>query len=458
MHDWNDFTIADGILVDFAGAPTASQRRYTHYNLQTQTIVNNYYTGGATPRQAGITWNDTRYWVYNTIAVYNENGTIGPQTNITGATALDWFGYCGDATGFRPKSDFGDAPASFDPDPLSPALHEKDTALRLGPTWDQEFKKTHSLTADADGSDEDAISTVQILDTATTSFVANITVYNNTGQSARVGGWLDINSNGVFEAGEGRIVTVPHGGPVLQTVTLSWLSINSPLDVGGFTYLRIRVTRTSSGMTVNNHTGYYNNGEVEDYRVFVDALLPVTLIDFKVTPEAGTKLRLEWSSENESNIEHYLVQRSADGSNWATIDTIIARNQPGIQYYVHHDLDPLPGKSFYRLSIFNYQGQSEKFSQIRQVQLGKITKAKVIVLPNPVKERLQLNIESPIKTKGLIQLVDGSGRLLYSAEKNILEGPNYMSIPEVVNWPAGIYYIRINFGPTTVMEKFSLAK
>jgi hypothetical protein len=230
LHDWNDFTIADGLLVDFAGptaSASASARRFTHYDLQTQTIVQNYYTGGLVPRQAGITWNNTRYWVYDSLAVYNMNGTIGPRTKITGATVLDWKGFCGDATGFRPKSDFGDAPAVYDPVALSPALHEKDTALRLGPTWDQEFNKTSSFLADADGTDEDCIASVNVMDSATANYLATITVYNNTGANATVIAWVDINGNGTFEPGEGRSATVPPLGPVLQTVNILWASVNT---------------------------------------------------------------------------------------------------------------------------------------------------------------------------------------------------------------------------------------
>jgi hypothetical protein len=456
LHDWNDFTIADGLLVDFAGSPNAAARRFTHYDLQTQQIINNYYTGGLTPRQAGITWNNTRYWVYDQIAVYNMNGTIGPLTNITGATVLDWTGFCGDATGFRPKSDFGDAPASYDPDPLSPALHEKDTAMRLGPTWDQEFIKTSSFNADADGLDEDGISSVQVLDTGITNYFANIRVYNNTGANVTLCGWLDINGNGTFEAGEGRSLTVASGGPVLQNVFLSWLNINTTLTIGQKTYLRIRLTRTVSGMTINNPTGYYSNGEVEDYEVFVDGVLPVNLLSFTATTINNERVKLEWAAENEVNTAWYEIQRSTDGLNWQPLNAVQARNQPGLQSYTAADNSPYNGISYYRLRILNNRGLTDKYSETRAVNITGGKDIQMTVMPNPVKDKLQLFIQSGFACSSFLQVTDVKGTVLLEKTFAISKGGTNLLAAPSVNWPSGTYFIVLRAGEKLYTEKFTV--
>lgn len=458
LHDWNDFTIADGLLVDFAGSPNAAARRFTHYDLQTQQIINNYYTGGLTPRQAGITWNNTRYWVYDQIAVYNMNGTIGPLTTITGPTVLDWTGFCGDATGFRPKSDFGDAPGSYDPDPLSPALHEKDTALHLGPTWDQEFNKTSSGNADADGLDEDAISVVQVLDTATANYFASIRVYNNTGAGATLCGWLDINGNGTFEAGEGRSLAIPAGGPVLQNVFLSWLNINTPLVMGQKTYLRIRLARTVSGMTINNPTGYYNNGEVEDYQVFVGGALPVNLLSFVATAENNQQVRLQWAAESEVSTAWYEVQRSSNGIDWMPVNAVAARNQPGIQSYTDLDNTPLNGISYYRLRIRNNSGLTEKYSNVQKVTISSNVDSEIVLLTNPVKEHAVISIRLTEKTGIKLQLVSMPGIVML--EKNYLleRGVSNIDIALSARFSAGIYMLTITAGEKIFSRKVVIAK
>lgn len=458
LHDWNDFTIADGLMVDFAGSPNAAARRFTHYDLQTQQIVNNYYTGGLTPRQAGITWNNTRYWVYNQIAVYNMNGTIGPLTNITGATVLDWTGFCGDATGFRPKSDFGDAPFSYDPDTLSPALHEKDTALRLGPTWDQEFIKIPSGNADADGTDEDGIAMIPVLDTGITNYFTAIRVYNNTGVNATLCGWLDINGNGSFEAGEGRSLNIPPGGPVLQNVFLSWMNINTPLVIGQNTFLRIRLARAVSGMTVNNATGYYNNGEVEDYQVFVDGVLPVQLLSFSATVTGDQRVITAWKVAEETGTAFYEVQRSPDGTDWYPAGTVPARNQPGEQDYVFIDVSPLNGRSFYRLAVRNRNGVTEKYSAVQQVNLQAADIPWVQLLNNPVKDIAVVKIGMPQRREVKLQLLDLKGAVLMERNVVLERGVSTIQLPVPPGMGAGIYLLNVDTGERVTGLKLLLEK
>ncbi len=452
LHDWNDFTIADGLLVDFAGSPNAAARRYTHYNLQTQQIVNNYYTGGATPRQAGITWNNTRYWVYNTIAVYNMNGTIGPQTTITGATALDWTGFCGDATGFRPKSDFGDAPASYDPNPLSPALHEKDTALFLGPAsfnanWDQEFTKQTSADATGDGGDDnDGLSFVSILDPSSGSYYVQAQVYNNTGANARLIGWLDYNGNGVFDASEALTpITVPTSNSI-QVVNMFWPSVTTSLVSGTYTFLRIRLARASSGMTTANATGYFSNGEVEDYRVAVDDFpLSVKLLSFEANAINNSIVKLNWSTTSEENLSGFGIERSKDGANWTRLGFVNAIGASGgTTDYMFNDEQPLKGNSFYRLKLTDINPVS-KYSEIRNVSIKELPD-NIYVMPNPAVSTTNLYVKSSENKEVTIVIRDMLGRELGRERKQLVAGQNIIPINNLEKLPEGSYLVQLLMG------------
>jgi len=468
LHDWNDFTIADGLLVDFAGSPNVAARRFTHYNLQTQTIVNNYYTGGLTPRQAGITWNNTRYWVYDSIAVYNMAGNIGPRTRITGPTVLDWKGFCGDATGFRPKSDFGDAPASYDPVLLSPALHEKDTALYIGPgsfasAWDQEFNKFTSADATGDGADDnDGLLYTPIFNPAAGNYLAYVRVYNNRGSNARLIAWLDFNANGQYDAIEAITpITVPSSSSV-QGFFLYWPWAPTPLPNGSFTFLRIRLTALSNGMTTANATGYYNNGEVEDYRVLVDDFpLSAQLLSFNAQTINYTTVRLNWKTTNEQNLNGFDIQRSANGINWVAIGFVTARSnngQPDINQYVFDDVQPLQGRSFYRLKITNLTG-SDEYSEVKTVHLGKYTVPEILIAPNPVKENLNAVIYSAeIAENAAVQITDMAGRILLTRKLSLTAGINNLMISEVSLWPAGSYFFVLATGRDNVTRKFTVIK
>ena len=141
LHDWNDFAINDGILYNFDGAGSTAQDDYYHFNMQTGVMLQDYTTMPSynTPRQAATTWAGTIYWVYDSIGVYSA-GSVGPKKKITGTSPTSFFpdwavgtiigsnkGNSGDAAGpFKTKTDFGDAPGTYDPATSDPATHEMD--------------------------------------------------------------------------------------------------------------------------------------------------------------------------------------------------------------------------------------------------------------------------------------------------------------------------------------------
>lgn len=101
----------------------------------------------------------------------------------------------------------------------------------------------------------------------------------------------------------------------------------------------------------------YNNQNILTYNTY-NSILPVKLVGFKAVKESSV-VRLNWTVAQETNIENYQVQRSKDGINFTTIQTIQARNQSGYQpNYSITDASPMKGVNYYRLSI-NENGRKE---------------------------------------------------------------------------------------------------
>lgn len=291
LHDWADFVIKDGVLYDFDAADDETD--IYQFNLLTGNATV-FSSPSFTPGQPAIDWDGNIYQVYANagddvdpyVALYNPlTGTIGTPRNITTAPGLTGIPNLGDAAeGFRPKSDFGDAPASYTPNPLAPAMHEKDVNLRLGSSFDNEWNFNWSALANSDGADEDGIGAAPALNVSGTLTyrVNNISVYNNTGSNATLAGWLDYNFNGLFEAGEGVVITVPsRTNP--QQVTLTWNNIHVPHTTWLRTFLRLRITSASNGMNATNMNGWFSNGEVEDFPVVIGVVLSKELPPIPVT-------------------------------------------------------------------------------------------------------------------------------------------------------------------------------
>lgn len=457
FHDWGDFLVKDGNIIDFntarqgSGPVTYPNSAYHHFDMMTGALTTytnptpaNQYAG-----QGGLTWYGQAYTIRNTVAPYNLNGTLGTAIAITSTGGPAWVGNAGDASEpFRPKMDFGDAPATYDPAAGDPAVHEMNSNLRLGATFDREWVKTGATSlANADGGDEDGLPYVNIFNPAYGNYLTQVNVFNNSGANATVCAWLDYNGNGVFNVSEGITVTVPSSAST-QSVYLYWPSTPSSLPNNSYTYLRIRIAPAASGMTTSNPTGYYSAGEVEDYRVTVNSYpLTVQLKKFDAQLSASSTVISKWSVTDETDVALYAVEKSRDRVNWELVNPVAANNS---DEYSSSDQNAFNGTSYYRLRILGKDGKIQ-FSDIRRIEnTGK--GLKVSVLPNPVVSKGSVLITSFEKRQpATIQLYDAKGGLIRKEDIIIEQGATNYELP-VSKMSTGSYTVRIQTSTQTITK------
>lgn len=470
LHDWNDFTLKDGVLYNFDGAGTTAQDNYYHFNMQTGVMVQNYTTMPThnTPRQAAVTWAGNVYWVYDSIGVYNGAGGVGPKLKITGTTPAnfspDWAvgtiigstkGASGDAAGpFKTKTDFGDAPATYDPGTSDPATHEMDTTMRLGATFDREFVKVPSVLANGDGSDEDGIASVSVFDPGTQTYLVRVSVYNHSGAAATLIAWLDYGGNGVFNASEAITpISVP-SSTSMQSIWMWWPGIVSPIPNGSFTYLRVRLTAAANGMTSANMNGYYNSGEVEDYRVVVDNFpLAVNLLAFDATAENNKTVKLTWGANEDAGLIAYEIERSCDSRNWQHLVFVEPAASGRLNNYTSSDNQPLAGTSYYRLKIIS--SGSVKFSDIRTVTI-KSSGTDVLISPNPAQNTARITLQRSTAAEAKIRVMNLQGGAIYTGTV-IINGSTVIDLP-VYQWPNGTYIVQVITDNEVVNKKLIIHK
>ncbi len=449
MHDWGDFAIKDGILYDFNTGNVGSTSQFIHHDMQTGQAVIYSTNGNPAPIQVGQTWDGKLYWTggqgneSGRVAIYNENGTIGTKINATTVTRCSppWEGRAGDASDpYKPQSDFGDAPASYDPPGVDPATHEYDCNLRLGPTYDREWDKYTSSDATGDGNDEDAIDFATLLTPGFTTYVQEVKVYNNTGSTARLVAWLDYNGDGVFSPEEGISRNVSSSSS-MQTISLSWNNINVTILATNRTYMRLRLTSASNNLTVNDPNGWFANGEVEDHIVPVDIILPVQLINFTAKNENDHRVLLDWTTENEVNMQGYHIERSADGINWENIGFVPGKSSNAVNTYNWYDYNPLTGKSHYRLKMTDADGRS-KYSWMVSVEMTEKTN-NFRVLPNPVRNHATVEFTANANDAVTVQLINMQGRVLLSRSLTAHAGTNKVTFGIPGEYTNGVYFIKL---------------
>lgn len=467
IHDWADIGVTNGIMYDFDGAgngdASALDSMYYHFDLMTGQRIqfSPTGTGNICPKQVAIDWQEN---VYNMgglsceasfaqsiggfIAPYTYNGTINTaQTRLVfsnpGPTyPTGSWGDCSEA--FRPLCDFGDAPATYDPDQWSPAVHEQDTTIRIGGVFDREWLKTSSTLADADGADEDGLAFVPFLSAGgPASYNVNVSVYNHSGVAATLRGWIDLNNNGTFDAGESSAaVTVP-SLTTTQTVNLYWANAGNSFSPGQSTYLRIRLT-SSAAMGAANATGYYENGETEDYRVLIDNFpLSVNLLSFTAKAIAKDHVKLDWKTADEANFKGYDIYRSANNNNWSLVGTVNAtgNNVSGINSYSFNDMQPLKGKAFYRIKMISNDGKFRN-SETRSVAIEDAIED-IVVYPNPATDgKVFMSVNSNVAAPAKLSIIDAGGRVICFENVPVYGGMNTIPLP-VDKAQSGVYTVRL---------------
>lgn len=376
IHDWGDFIIKNGVIYDFNTARNSgcgglcydyTNSKFEHYNLVSGQIVATYNNPNNTSpsnrnswnSQSGMTWAGGLYSFRpkagssstSEVVLYNENGTLGTPVDISVVSGTAWpNASSGDASDpFRPKCDFGDAPASYDPysNPAiqSPAVHERSENIRLGATWNDEFWK-RGVTGSDDT--DDGLPYAPVLPPGGGGYLVQASVYNNTGANATLIGWLDYNGNGLFDASEAVTpVTVPTSGS-MQSFYLWWPFTPNTFSNGDYTYLRLRVTAASAGMTTSHATGYFTNGEVEDYRVIIDNFpLSINLFSFDAKAVENKKVQINWNASEKDIPVIYEIQRSSNATDWEHLDFVSGKGTQGDHSYNYTDLKPLKGVSYY---------------------------------------------------------------------------------------------------------------
>lgn len=182
--------------------------------------------------------------------------------------------------------------------------------------------------------------------------------------------------------------------------------------------------------TKGNHSG--NDNSVTNIQSINDPM-PVTLVQFNVQKEGQSAL-LHWETSDEYNSERFDVQKSADGKNWKTFDTVTAKGESKVlTSYSAIDKEPFEGENLYRLHMIDKDG-TNTYSKVRTLRFK--SASIVSVYPNPVSETIMLE-SADWETISNITALSSDGKVVYDADSH----PERMV--NVKQWSAGVYLLRI---------------
>jgi trimeric autotransporter adhesin len=135
--------------------------------------------------------------------------------------------------------------------------------------------------------------------------------------------------------------------------------------------------------------------------------LPITLLEFTARPKNNVVL-VNWTTAMEQNNKYFIIERSADGRSFTAIGRVSgAGTSNSMLHYQFTDVNPLPGTSYYRLQQVDMDGQFS-LSSIATVRIDSEGKTAMTVSPNPVRNYMNININTSGKTYTMrVSGVDG---------------------------------------------------
>jgi len=177
--------------------------------------------------------------------------------------------------------------------------------------------------------------------------------------------------------------------------------------------------------------------------------VPVSLLLFNAQRSARVNL-LSWTTTQEINSGSFIVERSSDGSNFVPVGEVAAAGNSTINInYSFTDNTPARGINFYRLKLVERNGSS-KYSAVRSVRNEGT--ADIAVYPNPVRDRLMVNITSDRTDRATVTITDMNGKVLQVQNTAIAEGINYINISTAV-MAKGTYVLKIQLKEDVVVRK-----
>lgn len=210
--------------------------------------------------------------------------------------------------------------------------------------------------------------------------------------------------------------------------------------------LTVSVDLTGGGFgddTITYYTSYAIDSNIEC------SILPLTWLSFDAQAAGDQVTQLDWTTADEINTSHFEVQRSNDqGRTFHSIGRVEADAEwRSVHTYAFTDRNALPGKNYYRLRQFDFDGRYA-YSPLQSVYFATAGFG-VKVLPNPARELVTVYIDEA-STAGQMVLVDMSGRVV---DEHTFDAGTQTREIITDHFHPGVYSLVVTSGDQRIVQK-----
>jgi len=251
-----------------------------------------------------------------------------------------------------------------------------------------------------------------------------------TGQIDEVRFWNTVRTQEQIQANMNRELNP--ADDVQTDGLVSYYTFNQGTAAGTNTGLTTVIDQkgTNNGRLINFAlTGTTTNYTAQRSELFV---LPVSYRSFTAQAQ-GKQVKLQWSTAQEQNTSHFVLQHSTDNSNWTSIGTVqAAGNSSDIRFYDYTHTTPAVGLNLYRIMQVDKGGKSN-YTPVVKMNFNSST-AGVKVLYNYVNDN---KVQVQLDKAASVALYSQDGKLLW--QKQLAAG---LQTVDVSGFAKGIYLLK----------------
>ena len=171
------------------------------------------------------------------------------------------------------------------------------------------------------------------------------------------------------------------------------------------------------------------------------------------------QVELNWSSSLEVNTNYFVIQRSTDGTNFDSIQTMSSAGMSKTtQSYQAFDKTPLPNTSYYRIVLVN-QDHSQNLSNIVSVEnnssLSNINSNPASesesnfgitsISPTTFRDNTNINYKMPKDGNAKMVIVGMQGKTVLEIEVPSTLGANTYHLQNIGSWKPGTYAVSMYY-------------
>lgn len=175
--------------------------------------------------------------------------------------------------------------------------------------------------------------------------------------------------------------------------------------------------------------------------IFTQLALPVTLVSFTGNWKNG-EVSLQWTTDKETDVDSYEIQRSDDGISFSKIGTVASLNLASQHDYTYYDTSLQQSFYYYRLKIIVKSGATSLSAVLLLKDAQVVKGVRVKILPNPIDNWFTTSFQDKVSGNITVRMLDLSGKEVWKGEQVANDSYNLLFTINKQVTP-GVYIIQV---------------